>query len=149
MSRRFKIILNRFNRLREFESNFFIWIEFTQNSIQNWIEFLHLNRIYPKFDSKIESNQCDWLNRWFIIWIMSHELQNILNRPSSSSSCYPAEKEVPFVVLSIIAFSNPTSVSAELPTIPRDRGINAMLVTEVPTHPLTSQTERAWLGAKK
>ena len=33
--------------------------------------------------------------------------------------------------------------------IPRDRGINAMLVTEVPTHPLTSQTERAWLGAKK
>ena len=33
--------------------------------------------------------------------------------------------------------------------IPGLGGINAMLVTEVPTHPLTSQTERAWLGAKK
>ena len=33
--------------------------------------------------------------------------------------------------------------------IPRDRGSNAMLVTEVLSHPLTSQTERAWLGAKK
>ena len=40
-------------------------------------------------------------------------------------------------------------LSADPTFIPGLGGINAMLVTEVPTHPLTSQTERAWLGAKK
>ena len=33
--------------------------------------------------------------------------------------------------------------------IPRDRGINAMWDFDPLSHPLTSQMERAWLGAKK
>ena len=39
--------------------------------------------------------------------------------------------------------------SSRLLTIPGLWGSNAMLDFVVPTHPLTSQTERAWLGAKK
>ena len=38
---------------------------------------------------------------------------------------------------------------AHLLVIPGLRGINTMWDFEVLSHPLTSQTERAWLGAKK
>ena len=57
----------------------------TQHSM---IGCVNLNRI-SYFDSnlskirfKIESNQCNWFNHRFQIWIESHDLQKKLNRPS-------------------------------------------------------------------